>query len=155
MREAARRRMETKTPGVSLVERGGEVRSRVMKPVTSANLGDVLRENVDSDATLMTDASHLYSPAGREFAAHETVDHGIDEYVRGDAHVNTAEGYFSQLKRSIDGTHHHVSRVHLPRYLAEFDFRFNTRKLSDTARTQLLIGNVAGRRLTYKQPVVV
>jgi hypothetical protein len=63
---------------------------------------------------------------------------------------NPAENFFSQLKRSLDGTHHHVSDVHLSRYLAEFDFRYSTRKLSDTARTQVLMGQIGGRRLTYR-----
>ena len=152
-REAALRRIESKTPVVTLVQRGGEVRSQVMKPVTSANLGEVLRENVDADATLMTDASHLYSPIGREFAAHETVDHGIDEYARGEAHVNTAEGYFSQLKRSIDGTHHHVSAHHLHRYVSEFDYRYNTRKIEDGERMRLTIKQAEGKRMRYREPV--
>ncbi len=70
--------------------------------------------------------------------------------MRGDVSTNQAEGYFSQLKRSIDGTHHHVSRKHLDRYLAEFDYRYSTRKVSDTQRTRMLMGQVGGKRLTYK-----
>jgi transposase-like protein len=152
-REAARRRMDNKTPVVSLVQRGGEVRSKVIKRVTGANLGKLLKESVHPDATLNTDASHLYTAAGRQFAKHETVDHGINEYVRDDAHVNTAEGYFSQLKRSIDGTHHHVSAHHLPRYLGEFDYRYNTRKMEDGERTKLAIRQAEGKRLRYREPV--
>ena len=57
------------------------------------------------------------------------VNHRIGEYVRGDVSTNQAESYFAQLKRSLDGTHHHVSRVHLHRYVAEFDFRYTTCKL--------------------------
>lgn len=64
---------------------------------------------------------------------------------------NQAENFFSQLKRSIDGTHHRVSVEHLPRYLAEFDYRFSTRELSDTARMRALMGRTGGRRLTYKR----
>ena len=71
--------------------------------------------------------------------------------MRGDVTTNQAEGYFSQLKRSLDGTHHHVSVEHLPRYLAEFDYRYSTRKLSGTARMGRLMGQVGGRRLTYKR----
>ena len=72
--------------------------------------------------------------------------------MRGDVSTNQAETYFSQLKRSIDGTHHHVSIEHLPRYLAEFDFRYSTCKSTDTERMGKLIGQVHGRRLTYRQP---
>ena len=64
--------------------------------------------------------------------------------------IDQDEGYFSQLKRSLDGTHHHVSREHLERYLAEFDYRYTTRKLSDSQRMQRMIDQVAGRRLSYR-----
>ena len=106
-----------------MVERDGEVRSQMMENVTGDTVEKVLNENVDNNATLMTDTSTVYPQAGQSFASHETVDHGAKEYVRGKAHSNTAEGRFSQLKRSTDGTHHHVSDKHLNRYLAEFDYR--------------------------------
>ena len=86
----------------------------------------------------MTDTAGGYMTIGKEFARHEMVDHGKDEYVRGDAHTNTAEGYFSVLKRGMIGTYHHVSEAHLHRYLAEFDFRYNDRSalgVSDAERT--------------------
>lgn len=152
-RQAARRRMDNKTPVVSLVQRGGEVRSRVMKKVTGANLGKLLAENVNPRATLMTDSLRFYRKPGKAFARHESVDHSLGEYVRGDAHINSAEGYFSQLKRSIDGTHHHVSQQHLHRYLGEFDYRYNTRKLEDGDRTRLAIRMAEGKRLRYRDPV--
>jgi transposase-like protein len=149
---AARARMVNKTPVVALVERGGDVRSKVMKRVTGKNIAEVLRENVEPDATLMTDSAHLYGAPGRQFRGHETVDHRAGEYARAGAHVNTAEGYFSQLKRSVDGTHHHVSEHHLPRYLGEFDFRYNTRKVKDGERTVRAIRQMAGKRLRYRDP---
>lgn len=82
--------------------------------------------------------------------AHQTVVHAHSQYVRDGFTTNHAEGYFSQLKRSIDGTHHHVSREHLPRYLAEFDYRATTNNLDDSARMRDLMGRTGGRRLTYK-----
>jgi transposase-like protein len=154
MREAARRRMDNKTAVVSLVERGGEVRSRVMKTVTGENIAEVLAENVERSATLMTDSSPLYTAPGRKFAEHEAVNHSIGEYVRGDAYTNTVEGFFSQLKRSIDGTHHHVSEQHLHRYVGEFDFRYNSRKIEDGERTKLAIRMAEGKRLRYKASTV-
>jgi transposase-like protein len=138
-----------KLPVVTLVSRDGEARSQVMKAVTGENVGTVLREHVSKDAALMTDQSPVYGKPGAAFASHETVDHGKGEYVRGNAHTNTAEGFFSQLKRSIDGTHHHVSERHLPRYLAEFHYRYSTRKMKDGERTVLTICRTAGKRLTY------
>jgi hypothetical protein len=81
------------------------------------------------------------------------VDHGIGEYVRGDAHSNTVEGYFSVLKRGLLGTYHHVSEAHLKRYLAEFDFRYNNRislGINDGERTATALKGIEGKRLTYR-----
>jgi len=83
-------------------------------------------------------------------AGHEAVDHSAGEYVRKGVSTNLAEGYFSQLKRSLDGTHHHVSLEHLDRYLAQFDFMYSWCRRTDTERMRKLIGNAGGRRLTYK-----
>lgn len=85
------------------------------------------------------------------FAKHEVVNHHAGEYVRGDVSTNATEGFFSQLKRSIDGTHHHVSTTHLPRYLGEFDYRYSTRRMDDGERMEALMGRTGGRRLTYNQ----
>ena len=101
---------------------------------------------------LHTDSSSAYNLISPRVASHETVNHTIGEYVRDGVTTNRAEGYFGQLKRSIDGTHHQVSVEHLPRYLAEFDFRYSTRKISDTRRMERLMGQVGGRRLMYRQP---
>jgi transposase-like protein len=139
-----------KTPVVTLVERGGEARSRVMQPVTGANVGAFLQEQVLPDAVLMTDSYGIYTKPGKDFAEHHTVNHGEGEYVRGAAHVNSAEGFFSQLKRSIDGTHHHVSAQHLHRYVSEFDYRYSTRKMNDGERTQQAIRMSVGKRLRYR-----
>ena len=92
----------------------------------------------------MTDQLAVYVQPGKDFASHEQVDHGQGEYVRGSANTNTVEGYFSQLKRSIDGTYHHVSEQHLHRHLAEFDFRFNARKIMDGKRTELAFSHIVG-----------
>lgn len=142
-----------KTPVVTLVERGGEARSQVMKHVTGKNVKKVLQENVDPQANLMTDELNVYHKPGKEFASHEMVYHGQGEYVRGDVHINTTEGFFSQLKRSIDGTFHHVSAQHLHRYLSEFDYRYNTRKWKDGERTVKAIQLTSGKRLMYRDPV--
>jgi transposase-like protein len=137
---------------VSLVDKeSGEVRSRVVPNVTGENLRQVMEDNVSMpDTVLHTDYEWSYEHFGHRFAEHHRVNHAAREWVRGDVSTNQAENYFSQLKRSLDGTHHHVSRKHLPRYLAEFDYRYSTRELTDTERMQRLIGRVGGRRLLYK-----
>jgi hypothetical protein len=109
---------------------------------------------VDRKSVLMTDDADQYRVMGPEFARHESVNHGADEYVRGEAHTNTIEGYFSVLKRGLTGVYHHVSQQHLKRYLAEFDFRYNERSalgVEDTERAAKALRGVAGKRLTYRQ----
>ncbi len=141
-----------KTPVVSLVERGGKVRSMKMARVTAKNIGAALQEYVEPSSTLMSDEYPIYDKAGRKFAAHGRVNHSLGEYVNGDAHVNTAEGFFSLLKRGINGVYHHVGKQHLGQYLGEFDFRYNTRDLTDGQRTVEGIRKVGGKRLMLRRP---
>jgi transposase-like protein len=141
-----------KTPVVSLIDAStGEVRSQVVADVTGKTLRKVISENVEmAKSTLHTDSSNAYEAIGADMAGHGAVNHTIGEYVRQGISTNKAENYFSQLKRSIDGTHHHVSVEHLPHYLSEFDFRYSNRRLSDSVRMRYLVRRMAGRRLTYK-----
>jgi transposase-like protein len=142
-----------KTPVFTLIEKHtGEARSRVLPKVNGATLYQAIKETADPSGSLLWTDSHLaYGRVGRRFVAHETVNHEEEQYVSPTgATTNPVENFFSQLKRSIDGTHHHVSVEHLDRYLAEFDYRFSTRKMSDTARMERLMGQVGGKRLTYK-----
>jgi len=143
-----------KAPVVALVQRGGKVRSFHVERVTSENLKAVLSQHVDPHAILMTDEFNAYKRAERRFASHERVNHAAGEHVRpgGFAHVNTAEGVFSLLKRGITDVYHHVGKQHLDQYLAEFDFRYNTRKMSDGRRTIQGIQQVSGKRLMLRRP---
>ncbi len=143
-----------KTPVLSLVNATtGEIRSQVIPRVDGHNLRKVIAEQVDmANSVLWTDEGSSYNQIGREFVRHATVCHIDKNYVGVDGQsTNKLENFFSQLKRSIDGTHHHVSREHLHRYLAEFDFRLTTCKMSDSARMQRIIDQTEGRRLTYRR----
>ena len=135
---------------LSLVERGGMVRSRHVPEVNAETLRPILNEQIETDTILMTDEAGQYRPIGRDFASHETVRHGIGEYVRGDAHTNTIEGYFSIFKRGMKGIYQHCSSRHLKRYLSEFDFRYNERSLSDCERMGVALHGVVGKRLMYR-----
>lgn len=141
-----------KTPVFALVERNGRVRSFKVDRVTAKNLKAKIREHVDEDSTIMTDEFLAYKGLSKEFR-HYTVNHGIGEYVNGDAHANTAEGFFSILKRGINGVYHHVSPQHLDRYLAEFDFRYDNRKVEDVVRASLALKQTKGKRLMFREPV--
>lgn len=134
----------------ALVERDGQSRSFRIASITGETLRPVLALHVDRESSLMTDQGGQYFHAGKEFARHEAVNHSADEYVRGDAHTNTAECRFSLMKRAVFGTHHSVSEAHLSRYLAEWDFKWNTRKVKDGERAALIAKGIGGKRLTYR-----
>ena len=137
----------------AVVERGGNVRAATIANITRDNLRKHMLDLVDErNARLITDESNLYQKIGREFAGgHETVNHSKKEYVRfgSDVHTNTIEGFFSLIKRGVYGTFHSVSKAHLHRYLAEFEFRYNTRKMNDGERVVEAIRGGEGKRLKY------
>lgn len=140
---------------VSLVERGGRVRSFHIPRADKATVAKIVADNISHESRLHTDESRLYPIVGEKFAAHETVKHSAGEYARGDVHTNSAEGYFSIFKRGMRGVYQHCSEKHLHRYLAEFDFRYNHREalgFDDEARTVAAVKAAEGKRLTYHQP---
>jgi hypothetical protein len=142
---------------MSLVERSGKVRSFHVSEVTAATLKPIIVNAIRKDSHFRTDESGICWNIGKEFASHMTVIHSIGEYVRGDAHTNTVEGYFSIMKRGIYGIYHHVSHEHLKRYLCEFDFRYDYRvalAFNDSAGAMLAIEGVAGKRLTCRRPSI-
>src|SRR6185437_12905499 len=136
---------------VSLVERGGNVRSFHVAVADSSTVAKIVNENVHRETRLHTDESRLYIKVGAEYAAHETVNHSAREYARGDVTTNTVEGFFSIFKRGMKGVYQHCGEKHLHRYLAEYDFRFNTRTalgFNDGERAALAIKGIEGKRLT-------
>jgi transposase-like protein len=142
-----------KVPVVSLIDtERGVARSAVVPWVDFKALCDVISANVDmANAVLHTDSYRGYIPVGRVMAGHHVVDHKAGRYVTEKSKgTNQVENFFSQLKRSLNGTHHHVSVEHLHRYLGEFDFRYSTCQMSDAERMERLISQFDGR-LTYKK----
>ena len=138
---------------VSLVERGGSVRSFHVDRADIETINAICASNIAKEARLMTDESRLYGPIGSTFASHERIHHAKGEYARGYVHTNTVEGYFSIFKRGMKGVYQHCKERHLHRYLAEFDFRYNAREavgVNDTKRADKALGQVVGKRLTYK-----
>jgi transposase-like protein len=142
-----------KVPVVAVLERGGDVRSRKVGNVTSKTLKGVLDEHLDPSANVMTDDWRPYRKAAKGFASHQIVNHSAGEYARGSAHTNTVEGYFSLFKRGLNGTFHHVGHQYIDQYLAEFDFRYNHRKVTDGERTLAALKKVEGKRLMLRRPV--
>jgi transposase-like protein len=140
---------------ISLVERGGSVRSFHAAVADGETVARIVNQNVARETRLHTDESRLYIKVGANFAAHETVTHRAKEYARGDVTTNSVEGYFSIFKRGMKGVYQHCGEKHLHRYLAEFDFRYNHRVAlgcSDIDRTLAAIKGAEGKRLMYRQP---
>jgi transposase-like protein len=148
----------------SLVERNGGVRSFHVPNVTAATLGPIIKEHMSNKSFLMTDDAGQYRILGPVSVGHDTVHHMRKEYVRGNVHTNTVEGFFSIFKRGIYGVYHHVSEQHLHRYTSEFDFRYNYRErrikidgrwekigYNDEERTTALLKGISNKRLTYRR----
>ena len=139
---------------MSLIERGGRLRSFHVASVGQHELRPILKAQIDASATVYTDAASYHRSLGKDFAKHESVDHRIGEYVRGDVYTNTLEGYFSILKRGIGGVYQNVSAKHLKRYVGEFDFRYNYRiaaGFTDADRFAIAAKGIKGKRLTYRR----
>jgi transposase-like protein len=146
---------------LTLVERGGSARSFHIEGTTLAQLLPIIRANVHRDSAVMTDAASWYKllPLYVDVASHDMAKHGEEEYVRyeGDRVIstNTVEGYYSIFKRGMKGVYQHCGEKHLHRYLAEFDFRYNTRVAlgyNDLMRAEALAVGIKGKRLTYRRP---
>jgi transposase-like protein len=137
---------------ITLVERNGVARSYHVNRVNSDTVKGILDKEVFKDSAIITDSAPFYPSATKEYAGHGTVNHSIREYVRGSIHTNTIEGFFSILKRGLNGVYQHCSKQHLKRYLAEYDFRYSYRSkmgYSDSDRTAMALKGIEGKRLTY------
>jgi transposase-like protein len=143
---------------LSLVERGGEVRSFHVDASSISQVIPVVKSNVAREAAVMTDNANIYRGRLDDFASHDRIDHSKEEYARYEEgrpaiHTNTVEGYFSVFKRGMRGTYQHCKEKHLHRYLAEFDFRYNNRKalnIDGNQRADKALLGVKGKRLTYR-----
>ncbi|HEY4847099.1 MAG TPA: IS1595 family transposase [Methylocella sp.] len=140
---------------LSLVDRdSGQVRSFHVAGTSAADIIPIIKANVAKETAMMTDEGGHYFTLGDHFASHESVSHKADEYVRGSAHTNTVEGFYSVFKRGMTGVYQHCHEKHLHRYLAEFDFRYSNRAalgIVDNSRAELALRGVRGKRLRYQR----
>jgi transposase-like protein len=137
-----------KTPVFGMLERGGEVRTQPVEHACGRVLKPIIRQNISPDAIIMSDEFGGYKDLNKEFKDHKVVRHGRKQYVNGDAHTNSIEGFWSMMKRGINGVQHHVTRKHMHRYSDEYAYRYNTRKLTDIERFHMFFQHCSGR-LTY------
>jgi transposase-like protein len=143
---------------LTLVERGGRARSFHVDTARIGTIVPIVRANIAKETALMTDEAGMYRRVGKEFASHEYVKHSKDEYVHGNVHTNTVEGFYSIFKRGMKGVYQHCAEHHLHRYLAEFDFRYSNRSamgIEDGARAIRALMGAKGKRLTYRGPATV
>ena len=138
---------------LTLVDRStGRAKSMVVDDLKAKTLVPILKENIAKEATIYTDEAGQYTHLDRYFKDHDFVQHGAGEYVRGDVHTNTIEGYFSIFKRGMKGVYQHCAKKHLHRYAAEFEFRYNNRVangVDDDQRAGTLLAGISGKRLLY------
>jgi transposase-like protein len=142
--------VSTKTPVFGMLERGGKVVAKVVTDVKKQYVQPEIFEAVEPGSALHTDSASVYNGLHESYA-HDTVDHSHGEYVRGEAHCNTIEGYWSLFKRCYKGTYIHMAPFHIDRYLDEQAFRYNTRKGKDTDRFTQIVSQIFGRRLTWNE----
>lgn len=139
---------------LSLVQRGGSVRSFTINGTSAREIGPIVNANVARETFLLSDEARQYQKIGKDYHAHLYVNHGAGEYVDGPVHTNTIEGFFSIFKRGMKGIYQHCSEKHLHRYLAEYDFRYNNRSaqgIDDKERSINALRGISGKRLTYGQ----
>lgn len=140
---------------LTLVDREGSARSFHVDATNRNVILPIVQENIDRETKIATDQATYYKRLNQHFAGHESVNHSADEWVRGEIHTNTVEGYFSIFKRGMKGVYQHCGEKHLHRYLAEFDFRYNNRVklgVDDEQRAVKAVQGVVGKRLTYRTP---
>lgn len=153
-RPGPRKGKGAKQPVLAMVERGGKVKTHPIADITSKTLHEHIKRDVAWNSAIITDENWSYNGIGNSFAGgHHTTHHKSREYVRGPIHSNTVEGFFSTVKRGLNGIYHSVSKQHLASYLNEFEFRYNFRDLEDGERTLLAIKGAEGKRLMYRDYV--
>jgi transposase-like protein len=139
-----------KTAVFGMVEReSGEVRTEVVRNTWTETLAPIVVQNVSTTATLMTDGANYYHALKKAYQLH-SVSHVTGEYVRGNAHTNTIEGFWSLFKRGVLGIYHSISPKHMNKYLDEFEFRYNRQKEQGQSRINSLITKSNGY-LSYKE----
>lgn len=148
--EGRKKAWESKTQVLGMVQRGGRVRAWTVPSGRGETLLPKLRKSIHHDATVYTDENYVYKHINEYFLQHSTVNHSLEEYVRGNVHTNNIECFWAVLKRTIGGTYTHVDPRHLDRYLAEQVFRFDERENTDGPRFAKAVKRAEGRRLTYK-----
>lgn len=143
------RSIKTKTPVLGILNRNGKVYALPVQDTRKITILPIMLDKIERGSTVYTDEYRPYRSLAKDFN-HEFVKHNADEYVKGFAHTNNIENFWSMLKRGIIGIYHHVSAKHIRRYINEFSFRYNNRKMSDGSKFDVALANAIGKRLDYK-----
>ena len=136
-----------KTPVAGMKDRAtNQIDAKVVDRANKPTLQEFVYSRTERDSTVYTDEAAVYRDIDRE---HEAVRHSVGEYVRGMAHTNGMESFWSMLQRGFVGTYHWMSRKHLFRYVREFAGRHNLRPLDTSEQMKLIVSKAAGKRLRY------
>lgn len=148
------RKNENKSMVVGMVQRGGRIKTKHLDEYWTSTMLKTLVDNVERGTRLITDDSSIMGKTKRLGYLHDSIKHSAKKYVKGNIHTNTIEGFWSQIKRSLDGTYHSISAKHLQSYVDEFAFHYNQR-LCDVPAFQTLLSRLCGQHGSegYKMPV--
>jgi len=144
------RSSKTKAPVLGIIERKGKIIAKPIPNTRCETIQPIMLNTVKFGSILFTDEWHGYKGLGRLYE-HKIVNHGNGEYVKGIAHTNTVEGFWSLFKRGVVGIYHNVSHKHLERYCDEFTFRYNTIDNSQQERFNIAVTQSEDKRLKYKE----
>lgn len=150
LKEAGIKGYMGKAPVVGMIERKGKLIAQVVSAVDQFTLQPLVIANVNKDAMLISDNFGGYTGLNKKFASHEIINHSLNEYVRGNVHTNTIEGFWSLFKRGVLGIYHFTSPQHLQRYVDEFSYRYNSRKLPDVERFKMAVERCGNGRIKYQ-----
>lgn len=144
------RSTKTKVPVLGILQRDGKIFAVPVKNTKAKTILPIITERVEPGTKVYTDEYQSYNALNGTYE-HSIVKHSADEYVKGEVHTNSIESFWALFKRGIIGIYHHTSEKHLGRYVNEFTFRFNNRKMTDGSRFDVLLANTNNKRITYKE----
>lgn len=154
MKNSQGRSFKDKTPVLGMVQRKGGIVAKVIKNTSKTEITPIIHDYVHPSANLYTDEWMGYNDISKLYS-HFFIDHSKGQYAHGDVSTNTIEGFWTLLKRGYVGIYHYMSRKHLQKYVDEFVFRYNTRKMSDANRFNILLSRTSAYSMTYKDLVAV
>ncbi len=144
------RSWKDKVPVLGMLERNGKLVAQVVQNTRQETIEPIIKNHIKKGSNVFTDEWHAYKDLHKNFN-HKITNHSIKQYVNGKATTNSIEGFWSHLKKGINGTYHWISKKHTQKYIDEFVLRFNTRKYGEQERFDLVLSSIMGKSFGYSQ----